>query len=77
MVTTTTLEFLSNLKANNTKAWFDEHKKEFQKAQGDVLNTFCDVSDLETEFNYRPKTKLKEGLTKFAEWFKGYYGFDK
>jgi len=39
MITTTTLEFLTNLKANNSKAWFDEHKKEYQKAQGDVLDT--------------------------------------
>jgi UDP-glucuronate 4-epimerase len=45
--------------------------------QGDVLNTFCDVSDLESEFNYRPKTTLKEGLAKFATWYKTYYGFDK
>jgi len=39
MITATTLEFLTDLKANNTKAWFDEHKKEYQKAQGDVLDT--------------------------------------
>ena len=39
MITESTLQFLSNLKANNTKAWFDEHKKEYQKAQGDVLDT--------------------------------------
>jgi len=31
--------------------------KEFLPMQpGDVLNTFCDVSDLEREFNYRPST---------------------
>ncbi len=39
MITESTLHFLSDLKANNTKAWFDEHKKEYQKAQGDVLDT--------------------------------------
>ena len=39
MITATTLEFLTDLKANNIKAWFDEHKKEYQKAQGDVLDT--------------------------------------
>ena len=39
MITTKTLDFLSNLKANNTKAWFDDNNKEYQKAQGDVLDT--------------------------------------
>ena len=52
MVTTTTLEFLSNLKANNTKAWFDEHKKEFQKAQGDVLNTVVQLLVEIAEFDF-------------------------
>lgn len=48
--------------------------KEFLPMQpGDVLNTFCDVSDLEREFNYRPSTTLKEGLTRFAAWYKRYY----
>jgi len=43
--------------------------KEFLPMQpGDVLNTFCDVSDLEWEFNYHPSSTLKEGLTRFAEW---------
>ena len=37
---------------------------------GDVLNTYCDVSDLEKEFGYRPSTTLKEGLKAFAEWYK-------
>ena len=39
MITESTLQFLSNLKANNTKAWFDEHKNEYQNAQGDVFDT--------------------------------------
>ena len=37
---------------------------------GDVPNTYCDVSDLEKEFGYRPSTTLKEGLKAFAEWYK-------
>ena len=43
MITSTTLEFLSNLKANNTKAWFDEHKKEYQKAHSDFLDTVVNL----------------------------------
>jgi len=45
--------------------------KEFLPMQpGDVLNTFCEVSDLEKEFGYKPDTTLKEGLTAFARWYK-------
>jgi len=44
--------------------------KEFLPMQpGDVLNTHCDVSDLEKEFNYLPKTTLREGLGVFAKWY--------
>jgi UDP-glucuronate 4-epimerase len=50
--------------------------KEFLPMQpGDVLNTYCDVSDLETELGYRPQTTLKEGLEAFADWYKSYYRF--
>jgi len=34
------------------------------------VNTYCEVSDLEKEFGYRPSTTLEEGLTRFAEWHK-------
>jgi len=45
--------------------------KEFLPMQpGDVLNTFCDVSDLESEFGYRPSTSLKAGLDAFADWYR-------
>jgi UDP-glucuronate 4-epimerase len=45
-------------------------QKEFLPMQpGDVLNTFCDVSDLENEFSYKPQTTLKSGLEAFARWY--------
>jgi UDP-glucuronate 4-epimerase len=50
--------------------------KEFYPMQpGDVLNTFSDVSDLEKEFGYKPGTPLSVGLSRFAAWYKSYYGF--
>jgi UDP-glucuronate 4-epimerase len=50
-----------------------EAVKEFLPMQpGDVLNTYCDVSDLEQEFGYKPSTSLKEGLEAFAAWFKAW-----
>jgi len=50
--------------------------KEYCSMQpGDVLNTFSDVSDLEYEFGYKPDTPLCVGLSRFAAWYKSYYGF--
>jgi UDP-glucuronate 4-epimerase len=50
--------------------------KEYLPMQpGDVLNTSSDMSDLEIDFGYKPKTSLEEGLKSFAEWYKQYYSF--
>lgn len=40
---------------------------------GDVTATYADVSRLHALTGYRPKVMLKEGLGKFAEWYKDYY----
>ncbi|SEN65397.1 UDP-glucuronate 4-epimerase [Sphingomonas gellani] len=42
--------------------------------QGDVTATYADVSKLHALTGYRPKVMLDEGLTKFADWYRGYYG---
>ena len=41
---------------------------------GDVETTFADISELEEDFGFRPDTSLREGLQKFAEWYRDYYG---
>lgn len=40
---------------------------------GDVPDTYADVSDLITEFDYKPSTPIKEGVLEFVKWFKAYY----
>ena len=40
---------------------------------GDVQNTFADVSGLERDFGYQPRTGLREGLTRFVDWYRQYY----
>lgn len=40
---------------------------------GDVPITYADTSKLERDYGYRPTTDLREGLRKFAQWYKGYY----
>jgi UDP-glucuronate 4-epimerase len=38
--------------------------------QGDVKVTYADTTALETAFQYSPSTTLKEGIGKFAEWYR-------
>lgn len=49
--------------------------KEYLPMQaGDVYQTYADVSELERDFGFRPETTIEEGLSRFAEWYKEYYG---
>ena len=41
---------------------------------GDVPETKADVSDLERDTGFRPRTSIEEGLGRFVEWYRGYYG---
>ena len=52
---------------------FEAHKKLVPMQAGDVPITFADTSDLEKDFEYKPKTSLREGHRKFAEWYYEYY----
>jgi nucleoside-diphosphate-sugar epimerase len=40
---------------------------------GDVPVTYADTSALEKDFGFKPKTSLRLGLRKFAEWYKEFY----
>ena len=52
---------------------FDEHKKLVPMQPGDVPVTYADTSALERDFGFKPSTPLREGLRKFAEWYKEFY----
>ena len=52
---------------------FEEHKKLVPMQAGDVPITYADTSALERDFDFKPSTSLREGLRKFAEWYKEYY----
>lgn len=41
--------------------------------KGDVEKTFSDISSLQKKINFKPKTKLKNGLKHFVSWYKKYY----
>lgn len=52
---------------------FDTHKELVAMQPGDVPITFADTSELESDFGFKPKTSLRAGLRKFAEWYKEFY----
>ncbi len=52
---------------------FEAHKKLVPMQPGDVPITYADTSALERDFGFKPSTPLREGLRKFAEWYKAYY----
>ncbi len=50
-------------------------KKIFAPMQpGDVYQTYADVTALENNFGFKPDTSIEEGLSRFAHWYKNYYG---
>ncbi len=52
---------------------FEAHKKLVPMQKGDVPITYADTSALEKDFGYKPSTSLRDGLRKFAEWYKSFY----
>lgn len=52
---------------------FEAHKKLVPMQPGDVPVTYADTEALSRDFGYCPTTSLRDGLRKFAEWYKAYY----
>ena len=52
---------------------FEAHKKLVPMQAGDVPVTYADTTALERNFGFKPNTSLREGLRKFAEWYKEFY----
>lgn len=52
---------------------FEAHKELVPMQPGDVPVTYADTSALERDFGFRPSTSLREGLRRFASWYKQFY----
>lgn len=52
---------------------FEAHKELVPMQAGDVPITFADTTPLERDFGFKPSTTLRDGLRKFAEWYKEFY----
>ena len=53
---------------------FEAHKELVPMQPGDVPVTYADTTPLEKDFGFKPSTPLRDGLRKFAEWYKTYQG---
>lgn len=51
----------------------EAHKELVPMQPGDVPVTFADVSELERDFGFKPQTTLREGISRFAKWYREFY----
>lgn len=52
---------------------FEAHKKLVPMQAGDVPITYADTNPLEKDFGFKPDTSLRDGLRKFAKWYRKFY----
>lgn len=64
------LEFIKEIEDN---LGIVADKKYLPMQDGDVTDTWADVSDLKTELSYKPGVSVKEGVRNFVNWYKTHY----
>ena len=74
------LDFVSMLQEELVRAGvlpedydFEAHRELVGMQPGDVPVTFADTGALEDDYGFRPKIGIRQGLRRFAEWYKVYY----
>lgn len=74
------LDYISSLQEELVRAGilpndydFEAHRELVGMQPGDVPVTYADSKKLEEDYDFRPETGIREGLRKFAEWYKSYY----
>ena len=75
------LDYISTLQEELVRAGvlpadydFEGHRELVGMQPGDVPVTYADSAALERDYGFTPKIGIREGLRRFAEWYKGYYG---
>lgn len=75
------LDFVSTLQEELVRARvlpedynFDAHRELVGMQPGDVPVTYAENRGLEEDYGFIPKIGIREGLRKFAEWYKSYSG---
>lgn len=52
---------------------FAAHRELVPMQPGDVPLTCADTAGLEADYGFRPTVRIRDGLRRFAEWYKEYY----
>lgn len=52
---------------------FEAHEELVPMQAGDVPVTYADTTPLERDYGFKPNTSLREGLRRFAQWYKEFY----
>ena len=68
------IELMEYIQAIENALRIKANKELLPLQPGDVLDTFADVTDLVKDFKYKPSVKIDQGVAKFIEWYKEYYG---
>ena len=55
----------------------EAHKELVPMQPGDVAVTYADTTPLERDFGFKPSTPLREGLRRFAEWYRDFYNIER
>lgn len=58
---------------DNLNEYYDVKLKEYRLNKLKKFQKYADTKKLEEEINFKPNTSLREGLKKFAKWYKEYY----
>lgn len=68
------VELMDFIEAIEEKLGKTAQKKMLPIQAGDVAATFADVADLVEDLDYKPETTVGEGIGRFIEWYKTYFG---
>ncbi len=64
------MDFVSEIEKN---LGIKSSKRFLPLQDGDVAETWADITELQTELSYQPVISVKEGVANFVNWYKNYY----
>ena len=68
------VELMDYISAIESRLGLTAEKEMLPLQPGDVPDTFADVQDLVREFDYSPSMPVEEGVARFIDWYREYYG---
>ena len=67
------MEFVKEIEKN---LGIEAEKKYYPMQDGDVSDTWADITEIQHQLNYKPKTSISEGIEKFIRWYTNFYSAD-